>query len=88
MDAVQRCPTLTGRQRQDVASALRTLGKLTNRPLSAHPANVRSVRRQLDTVKPALHRLSQARWANVRSLVFKGLDIAGVERRRRGCERV
>ena len=33
MDAVQRSPTLTGRQRQDIASALRTLGKLTNRPL-------------------------------------------------------
>ena len=84
MDAVQRSPTLTARQRQDIASALRTLGKLTNRPLSAHPSNVQSVRRLLHTVKPALHGLSQGRWANVRSLVFKGLDIAGVERRRRG----
>jgi len=84
MDAVQRGPTLTSRQRQDIASALRTLGKLTNRPLSAHPSSLRSVRRLLDTVKPALHGLSRGRWANVRSLVFKGLDIAGVERRRRG----
>ena len=84
MGAVQRSPTLTGRKRQDIASALRILGKLTNRPLSAHPSNVRSVRRLLDTVKPALHGLSQGRWANVRSLAFKGLDVAGVERRRRG----
>jgi hypothetical protein len=84
MDAVQRSQTLTVRQRQDIASALRTLGKLSNRPLSAHPSNVRSVRRLLDTVKPALHGVSRGRWANVRSLVCRGLDIAGVERRGRG----
>src|SRR5262245_27091291 len=84
MDAVQRSQTLTARLRQDIASALRALGKLTNRALSAHPSNVPSVRRLLETVKPALHGLSPGRWANVRSLVFRGLDVAGVERRRRG----
>ena len=84
LDAVLHCPTLTQRRRQDIASALRTLAKLTNRPLSAHLSNVRAVRRLLDAVKPALHGLSQGRWANVRSLIFRGLDIAGVERRRHG----
>jgi hypothetical protein len=84
LGAVRQSETLTDRQRQDISSGLRTLSKVINRPLCNLPCDVQSVRRRLTSVKPALHGISRGRWANIRSLVNKGLDIAGVERRKGG----
>jgi integrase len=81
MAAVLRDAGLTARQRRDIASALNTLARVTGLPLSTVTANVRSVRRVLNGAVPARHDLGNGRWANVRSLVLKSLDVAGVPRR-------
>ncbi len=66
--------------RRDRASALRTIARITRRPLTSIPCDVKSVREVLKTVMPARHRLSPARWRNLKSLVFRSLDQAGVPR--------
>jgi integrase len=77
---VQTSPVLTARERQDMASALRTLARVLNRPPASLPCNMRSVRGLIETVAPARHDLSRGRWANIRSLVYRSLDLAGVRR--------
>ncbi|MGE3703174.1 MAG: tyrosine-type recombinase/integrase [Hyphomicrobiaceae bacterium] len=63
-----------------MASALRTLARVVNRPPANLPCNVRSVRSLIETVAPARHGLSRGRWANIKSLVYRSLDLAGVRR--------
>ena len=77
---VTRSQALTPRQQQDMASALRTLARLLSRPLSCFPCDLPSVRRLLEGIAPARYRISRRRWANVRSLVFKAIELAGVPR--------
>ena len=80
MNCVLQSDSLSPRQRQDVASALRTLARLLKRPLSTLPCDVRSVRGLLEGIAPARHGIRKGRWANIRSLVYKALDLAGVRR--------
>ena len=77
---VLKLPALTRREQQEMGSALRSLARVLNRPLGNLPCNVRSVRGLIDAVAPARHGLSRGRWANVRSLVYRSLDHAGVRR--------
>ena len=81
LSEVRNTPSLTARQSREIVSALRVLSKLTGRPLGAVPAEVPFVRRLLGEVRPARHDMSHKRWVNIRSLIFKGLDIAGIPRR-------
>ena len=70
--------TLPIRQRQDMASALRTVGKALGRPLDelrAHPA---SLRERLAKFTPAMANLSERRWTNVVSLVRSALTHVGI----------
>jgi integrase len=80
LGVVTRSQALTPRQQQDMASALRTLARLLNRPLSCFPCDLPSVRRLLERIAPARYRISRRRWANIRSLVFKAIALAGVPR--------
>ena len=80
LDVVLRSPDLTARERQDRASALRTLSKLLGRPLATLPCEIRFLRSAIEKIAPARHRLSAGRWANVKSLVYRSLDLARVSR--------
>jgi integrase len=80
LGVVTRSRALTPRQQQDVASALRTLARLLNRPLGCFPCDLPSVRRLLEGIAPARYGISRRRWANIRSLVFKAIALAGVPR--------
>ena len=80
LNIVLKSERLAARQRQDVASALRTFARLLHRPLADHPCDVRSVRLRLEGIAPARHGISKGRWSNIRSLIYRALDLAGVPR--------
>jgi hypothetical protein len=58
-------------------SAVRTVGRILDRPLSELPAHPESLRKRLEAVVPAAVGLTAARWTNVRSLLRKALDATG-----------
>jgi hypothetical protein len=68
---------LTDRQRADLRSAVRTVGRVFDRPLSELPAHPEFLRTRLETVVPAAVGLTAARWTNVRSLLRKALEVSG-----------
>jgi integrase len=68
---------LTRRQRADLRSAVRTVGRILDRPLSELPAHPEFLRKRLEAVVPAAVGLTAARWTNVRSLLRKALDATG-----------
>jgi integrase len=71
-------PALTARQRQDTASAIRTLAKAFGRPLdelSAHPAELRA---RLAGFAPTMAGLTKTRWRNALSLLRGALKSAGL----------
>lgn len=78
LEAVAAAANLSPRQRQDIASAVRTVARVSNQGPERLSCDVRSVRRLLEQIKPAAHQISHGRWNNVRSLVFKALALAGV----------
>ena len=80
LSAIVSSDLLTSRQRQDMASAVRSVGRFLSRPLSTLPSDARSIRNLLEGIQPARHDISPGRWANIRSLTFKALDHAGVRR--------
>ncbi len=73
-------PALTARQRQDTASAIRTVAKAFGRPageISARPADLRA---RLTGFAPAMAGLSERRWRNALSLTRSALKSAGLAR--------
>lgn len=76
-DLVYGDATLPPIRRRDLLSALRALERTIRRPLASIPCQLRVVRELMDSVAPARFNMSAARWANVRSLVFKSLTITG-----------
>ena len=71
-------PSLSARQRQEVCSALRVVGRAIGRPLEEIPAYPRHLRERLATLTPAMTGVSKGRWANILSLVRTALARAGV----------
>jgi integrase len=67
---------LTGRKKQDLRSAVKTVAKL----LGAEPASIAAepalLRRRLEQISPAAHSISPGRWNNIRSLLGKALTLA------------
>jgi integrase len=72
--AVDACD-LPERRRQDLASAVRTVARLLGREPSAIPADPAALGRRLGQVSYAAAGMSRGRWANVRSLFRKALDL-------------
>lgn len=68
---------LSQTRRRDMASAIRTLGKALNQPLSALPAHPTFLRGRLEGFSPAAAGITASRWNNVRSLVNKALEDIG-----------
>src|SRR5947207_6146120 len=54
-------------RKRDLRSAVRTYGKLLDRPLSAIAIDPAELRRALDRMVPAQAKVSRKRWANLRS---------------------
>ena len=52
------------RRRQELSSALRTVGKALGRPLPEIPADPARLQRQLEGITAAMVGLSQGRWRN------------------------
>ncbi len=69
---------LTERQRADLRSAVRTVGRALDRPLTELPAHPEFLGRRLRQINPAAVGMRKSRWANVRSLFRKALEMAGV----------
>jgi integrase len=67
---------ISGRQKQDLRSAVKTVAKL----LGTDPANIAvdpaALRRRIGQIAPAAHGLSRGRWNNIRSLLGKALALA------------
>ena len=69
---------LTSRRRQDIASAVRTIGKALGRPLADLPAHPAYLRSRLAGVSPTMAGLSLARWANAKSLLRAAMRQTGL----------
>ena len=70
--------SLTPRQRQEIRSALRTVGRAIGRRLEEIPANPQQLRERLALLTPAMAGVSQGRWNNVVSLTRAALKLAGL----------
>ena len=80
VEVVKSSPAVPERRRKEMLSALMTVERLSGRSLALVAADVKTVRELLDTLHPARARISQGRWANVRSLTMRAMDAAGVTR--------
>ncbi len=60
----------------DMASAVRAIGKALGADLADIPADPGLLRRRLDRVSPEAIGLSPRRWANIRSLLARALELA------------
>ena len=65
--------SLPERRRQEIASALRTIGRALDKPLDRIPAHPRLLAVRLKQVAPLAIGISAARWSNIRSLARAGL---------------
>jgi len=66
---------LPERRRQEIASALRTVGRALGKDLGRIPADPRRLAPILKDVSPLAIGISQPRWNNIRSLVRSGLSM-------------
>lgn len=71
------CADLSETQKRDMLSAVRTVARTLGGAPEAIPADVAGLRRRLDAVSPEAIGMARARWANIRSLLNKGLALAG-----------
>ena len=76
--AVSTAGLCNQRQARECQSAIRSLGKWLGRPLSLIPTDPAALRRHFATLNPTTLHVRPARVANVKSLVAKALDLAGV----------
>lgn len=66
---------LPQKKRQEMASAVRTVGRVLGVELGFIPLDVALLRRKLEAASPQGHGVSQRRWANVRSLFGQALAL-------------
>jgi integrase len=80
-DVVERLnanPELSIRRRHDMISALRTLARLVDLPLSSMPATPPSLREYFERASPAAGGFRKGHWHNIRSRSLAALKQAGV----------
>ena len=73
--AAVQAADLPNQQRQELASALRTVGRALDRPLERIQADPRHLAPRLKAVAPAAIGISERSWVNVRSRVRKALGL-------------
>ena len=71
-------PDLSDIRKRDLRSAVRTYGRLVERPLSAIPVDLADIRGTLDPMAPAQAKVSRKRWANLRSDLVAAIAAAGL----------
>jgi integrase len=76
--AVETSTDLSSRQRREILSAITSLGRWRDLPLSQIPATAETLRRHFAAIHPEHVGVSARRMANARSAVNKALVIAGV----------
>jgi integrase len=74
----------SAKQRQGMASAVRTVARALGHQPAEIEADLPALRRRLAKASAEAVGLSKGRWANVRSLFSKALELAGTSVRRRG----
>ena len=67
---------LPGAKKLDMASAVRAIGKALGVDLADIPADPGLLRRRLDRISPEAIGYSPRRWANIRSLLARALELA------------
>ena len=75
---IQADPALSKRKAADMASALRTVGKVLAKDLRSLPSDAGQLRILLAAAAPALAGITSDRWTRVRSLLLKALAIGGI----------
>jgi integrase len=73
--AAVQIATLPARRRQEMASALRTIARVLDRPIERIPAHPRLLANRLSEVAPRACGISPARWNNVRALARAALAL-------------
>ncbi len=66
------------RRRREVASSLRKLGRMLDRPLERIPADLVWLRRRVKGLTPAMGGISAARFRNIKSDLVSALGHAGI----------
>jgi integrase len=75
LSAVSAAPNLTMRRRQDMASAIRVVARILDRPLELIPADPPLLRRRLAEIAPMAIGMTKQRWSNLRSLLTGALAL-------------
>lgn len=75
LEAIKFAPRLTDRQRQDWASAVRTVCRVIKREPDEVPLDLRAIAVRLKGVAPRVEGLSTQSWNNVRSLLRKAIAL-------------
>ena len=75
---IQADPALSKRKAADMASALRTVGKVVAKDLRSLPSDAGQLRILLAAAAPALAGITPDRWTRVRSLLLKALATGGI----------
>lgn len=75
---LEACQQLSLRRRGDLISALRTIERLADAPLSSIPATPVALRACLDRISHVAVGMSDGRWNNIRSLSMAALTQVGV----------
>ncbi len=75
---LEAIPDLSVRRRRDLVSALRTLARAVDRPLTAMPATPVALRDYFALASPAAAGVSRGRWQNVRDHSLAALAKTGV----------
>ena len=78
IDRLAGNPDLSDTRKRDLRSAVRTYGKLVERPLSAIPLDLADIRGTLERMVPAQAKVSRKRWANLRSDLVAAIAASGL----------
>lgn len=77
---------MADRRRQDMASAVNTIGRVLDRSLAEIPLDLKALNAKLKHISPLSMGMSHGRWNNVRSLFRSALALIGPVMRGRSTE--
>ena len=80
LEGFLRTADLPDRARQDMLSALNTLVRAAGKPLTVLPTDPKTLRHVLNSLSPAMAKVSDERWRNVRGLLRRALDLGQAAR--------
>jgi hypothetical protein len=78
LDRLSANPALTPGRKRDLCSAVTCFARLVDQPPTAIALDLAAIRQKLDTIEPAWAKISQKRWANIRSDLAAAIDASGL----------